>query len=278
MNDQTNYIIKNKNSYKIPENCSNILQDKNNYIQIEDDSIEPFFEEKKNNFNNFEYFKEDINNVNNNNFNDQVKKNNDSLEQIPCSGNYENNISSISRNNKYKMLEKNRTFKQRKTHDNLRPKNIKLKTQKRKNSCRLSNIIGVVNNEGSKKIIKRINSYKNGISSSSKEKKNKHKKKLRKSLNKKMMNEFNNNGEDIEYKFNYVKNIISEISSEKFDNNTKLFLIDKINELQIDCLNKISSLDKKYKNQNDSNKKKINKLEKENSDLRKKLINIKSIV
>ena len=93
-----------------------------------------------------------------------------------------------------------------------------------------------------------------------------------------MINEFKNNGEDLEYKFSYLKNIIGEMSSEKFDNNTKLFLINKVNELQIDFINKISSLEKKYKIQNDNNKKKINKLEKENNDLRKKLINIKSIV
>ena len=104
------------------------------------------------------------------------------------------------------------------------------------------------------------------------------KKKLGKSVNKKMINEFKNNDEDLEYKFNYLKNIIDEMSSEKFDKNTKLFLIEKVNELQIDFINKISSLEKKYKIQNDNNKKKINKLEKENNDLRKKLINIKSIV
>lgn len=68
------------------------------------------------------------------------------------------------------------------------------------------------------------------------------------------------------------------MSSEKFDNNAKLFLIDKVNELQIDFINKISSLEKKYKIQNDNNKKKINKLEKENNDLRKKVTKIKSIV
>ena len=278
MNDKMNYIINNnKNRYKIPENYSNILQDKNNYIQIEDDSIEPFFEEKKTNYNNFEYYNEDINNYRN--FNNQIKKNNDNLKQIqPYYENYENNISSNSRNNKYNKLKKNKTFNQRKTHDDFRPKNIKLKSKKRKNSRCISNPGGgVVNNQDSKKIIKRINSYKNVISSS-KEKRNKIKKKLGKNANKKMINEFKNNGEDLEYKFSYLKNIIGEMSSEKFDNNTKLFLINKVNELQIDFINKISSLEKKYKIQNDNNKKKINKLEKENNILRKKLINIKSIV
>ena len=179
------------------------------------------------------------------------------------------------------MLKKNRTFNQRKTHDDFRPKNIKLKSKKRKNSSCISCTGGgggVANNQDSKKIIKRINSYKNGISSSSKEKRNKIKKKLRKSANKKMINEFKNDDEDLEYKFNYLKNIIGEMSSEKFDNNAKLFLIDKVNELQIDFINKISSLEKKYKIQNDNNKKKINKLEKENNDLRKKVTKIKSIV
>ena len=278
MNDQINYIIDNNNSYKIPENYSNILQDKNNYIQIEYDSIEPFFEEKKNNYNNFENYNEGIKNYSN--FKFQEKKKNDNLEQLhPYYENYENNISSTSRNNKYNVLKKNRTFNQRKTHDNYRPKNIKLKSKKRKDSsCISSTGGGVINNEDSKKIIKRINSYKNGISSSSKEKRNKSKKKLRKSVNKKMINEFKNDSEDLENKCNYLKNIIGEMNRENFDNKTKLFLIDKINELQIDFINKISSLEKKYKTQNDNNKKKINKLEKENNDLRKKVIKIKSIV
>jgi len=277
MNDQTNYIINNNNSYKIPENYSNILQDKNNYIQIEDDSIEPLFEEKKNNFYNFEFYNERIHNYTN--FNNQVKKNNDNLEQLqPCYENYENNISSSSRNNKQNLLKKNKTFNQRKTHDIIRPKNIKLKSKKRKDSNCISSTGSVVTNEDSKKIIKRLNSYKNRISSSSKEKKNKNKKKLKKSINNKIMNEFKNDDEDMEYKFNYLKNIIGEIDYDKFDDRAKLFLIDKINELQIDFINKISSLEKKYKIQNDNNKIKIKKLEKENSDLRKKVIKIKSIV
>ena len=99
-----------------------------------------------------------------------------------------------------------------------------------------------------------------------------------KSVNKKMVNEFKNDSENLENKCNYLKNIIGEMNRENFDNKTKLFLIDKINELQIDFINKISSLEKKYKTQNDNNKKKINKLEKENNDLRKKVIKIKSIV
>ena len=93
-----------------------------------------------------------------------------------------------------------------------------------------------------------------------------------------MINEFKNESEDLENKCNYLKNIIGEMNREKFDSKTKLFLIDKINELQIDFINKISSLEKKYKTQNDNNKKKINKLEKENNELRKKVIKIKSIV
>ena len=89
INDQINYIINNNNSYKISENYSNILQDKNNYIQIEDDSIQPFFEEKKNNFNNFEFYNENIHNYTN--FKNQVKKNNDNIEQLqPCYENYDN--------------------------------------------------------------------------------------------------------------------------------------------------------------------------------------------
>jgi len=277
INDQINYIINNNNSYKISENYSNILQDKNNYIQIEDDSIQPFFEEKKNNFNNFEFYNENIHNYTN--FKNQVKKNNDNIEQLqPCYENYDNNISSSSRNNKHNLLKKNRTFNQRKTNDILRPKNIKLKSKKRKDSRCISNTGGVVSNEDSKKIIKRLNSYKNGISSSSKEKRNKSKKKLKKNVNNKIMNEFKNDGEDMEYKFNYLKNIIGEMGNDKFDDSTKLFLIDKINDLHIDFINKISSLEKKYKIQNDNNKKKIKKLEKENSDLRKKVIKIKSIV
>jgi len=275
MNDQINYIANNNNSYKIPENYPNILQDKNNYIQIEDDSIGPFFEEKKNNFNNFEFYNENINNYTN--FNNKAKKNNDNFEQLqPCYDNYENNNSSTSRNKKHNLLKKNRTFNQRKTHDIFRPKNIKLKSKNGKNSSCISST-GVVTNEDSKKIIKRINSYKKVISSS-KEKRNKSKKKFKKNVNNKIMNEFKNDGEDIEYKFNYLKNTIGEMDSDKFDNNTKLFLIDKINELQIDFINKISSLEKKYKIQNDNNKKKIKKLEKENSELRKKVIKIKSIV
>lgn len=87
-----------------------------------------------------------------------------------------------------------------------------------------------------------------------------------------MINEFKNDSEDLEKKCNYLKNIIGEMNKEKFDSKAKLFLIDKINELQINFINKISYLEKKYKTQNDNNKKKINKLEKENKDLRKKVI------
>ena len=87
-----------------------------------------------------------------------------------------------------------------------------------------------------------------------------------------------NNKNDINVQFELIKKIINGLNSKNINKNNKNFLIDKINELQNDVDNKISSLEKKYNVDINKKLRKINKLENENIDLKKKVTKIKSIV
>ena len=98
-------------------------------------------------------------------------------------------------------------------------------------------------------------------------------------MSKKLINEFNAYGtEGPEDKFELIKNIIMKINNQNFNKNTKNFLLEKIYELHTDYVNKISFIEKKYKNEIDKKNRKINKLEKDNNELKKKVSQIKSIV
>ena len=98
-------------------------------------------------------------------------------------------------------------------------------------------------------------------------------------MSKKLIDEFNMYGaEESGDKFDLIKKIIMKMNNQNINKNTKNFLIDKINELQSDIKYKISSMEKKYKVEIDKKNKKINKLEKENNDLKNKVTQIKSIV
>ena len=98
-------------------------------------------------------------------------------------------------------------------------------------------------------------------------------------LNKIILNENDNNhNKNSEDTFNIIKSIINEMSSQNINQNSKKYLLSKINELQYDFKYKISLIEKKYKLEIDKKNNKINQLEKENNELKKKVIQIKSIV
>ena len=88
----------------------------------------------------------------------------------------------------------------------------------------------------------------------------------------------NKNQNELNEKFEIIKNIINELNSKNINKTNKKYVIDKINDLQNDLNYKISLLEKKYIEDIRKKIKKINKLELENENLKKKVIKIKSIV
>ena len=224
-----NYSMDNPNNSIKYSNYSNISQDRNNYIQIEDDSLEFFLDKNKNEKSNLQLY-EDINNYynKNNGINNNIKRN------ISFSS---RNIRQNNRISNYlNYIGKNKTFQRNKrSHESLR---MNLRYNKFK--------------EKENRIMKKANQ------------------------NNKMIK--GNNKNDINVQFELIKKIINELNSKNINKNNKNFLIDKINELQNDVDNKISSLEKKYNVDINKKLRKINKLENENIDLKKKVTKIKSIV
>ena len=233
-----NYSMDNQNNsvkYSNYSNYSNITQDKNNYIQIEDDSLEFFLDKNKNEKNNIHLY-EDINNYYNK---DSIISNKKSSikRKISLSS---RNIRQNKRTSDYlDYIRKNKTYnRNKKSNESLRM-NIRYNKNKENNLT------------------------------------NKYTK-----INKSKIKKFGYNGKqnNINEKFDLIKSIINELNNKNINQNSKSFLIDKVNELQIDCNNKIFALKKKYNI--DINKKlsKINKLQIEIADVKKKVTKIKSIV
>lgn len=241
-----NYSIDNQNNSVKYSNYSNITQDRNNYINIEDDSLEFFLDKNKNNLNNIHIY-EDIHNYYN-------KKRNINNQEIKSGNNLNSKTSISSRNvnqqtnvisNYFNYIKKNKTYNnnRKKSHESLR-----------------MNIRYHKNNDN--KLVK--NRSKNSIIS------NKDKIKNKKCNNK--------NPNDLNDKFESIKIIINQLNSKNINKNTKNYLINKIKDLKKDFNFKISSLEKKYIDEINKKIRKIKKLEMENQNLKKKVTKIKSIV
>ena len=270
-----NKVDKEFNSYFLNPNI-NINPEKYQNANNNDNFIQ---KDEKNLYNHKNiYINEDINNYYDINNNEKINRNNlgNHLEEENISNSKFITRNKLQNNTLNNINKKHKSFNRKKSQENLK---IKANKNNKNNSIVINN-----NNETSKKIIKRINTQKNnGICLSAKNNKIKNNKKIggcfERNLSQKLINEFNNienrNNED---KYNLIKNIILEMNNQNFNDNTKMFLIDKINELQNDYNNKISSIEKKHKNEIEKKNKKILKLEKENNELKKKVTKIKSIV
>ena len=243
-----NYSIDNQNnSIKCSNysNFSNITQDRNNYIQIEDDSLEFFLDKNKNEANNIRLY-EDINNYYNKyciNDNNKIK----SKISLSSRNIRKNNLVS----NYLNYIKKNKTFYRRKNSPNSLRMNIRynkdfgsISTYKNENNENKSSIITKKNNDKNKKIKKIC--Y--------------------------------NNINDINQKIEIIKNIIKELNTKNICKNNKNFLLGKINDIQNDFNFKISLMEKKYNDAINKKIRRINKLEIENANLKKKVTKIKSIV
>lgn len=130
-----NYSLENPNNSLKYSNYSNITQDRNNnYIQIEDDSLEFFLDKNKNEKSNIQLY-EDINNY----YNGKSSKNNS------INNNIKRNVSFSSRNirqnnnnrisNYLNYIKKNQTFqRKKKSHESLRMNLRYNKFKEKKNS------------------------------------------------------------------------------------------------------------------------------------------------
>ncbi len=240
-----NYSIDNQNNSVKYSNYSNITQDRNNYINIEDDSLEYFLDKNKNNSNNINIY-EDIHNHYNkkrNIINQEIKNGNNLNSKASISSRNVNQANVIS--NYFNYIKKNKTFNhnRKKTYESLR-----------------MNIRYHKNNDN--KLIK--NQSKNSIIS------NKDKIKEKK-YNYKYQNELND-------KFESIKIIINQLNNKNINKNTKNYLINKIKDLKNDYNFKISALENKYIEDTNKKTRRIKKLEIENQNLKKKVTKIKSIV
>jgi hypothetical protein len=240
-----NYSIDNQNNSVKYSNYSNITQDRNNYINIEDDSLEFFLDKNKNNSNNINIY-EDIHNHYNkkrNITNQEIKNGNNLNSKASISSRNVNQANVIS--NYFNYIKKNKTFNynRKKSHESLR-----------------MNIRYHKNNDN--KLIK--NQSKNSIIS------NKDKIKEKK-YNYKYQNELND-------KFESIKIIINQLNNKNINKNTKNYLINKIKDLKNDYNFKISALENKYIEDTNKKTRRIKKLEIENQNLKKKVTKIKSIV
>ena len=279
MNEQFSNNIFNPNYiYKIQEN--NIINS-NEYIQIEDDSNEPYIDYSIDN----KHLKNKSNNIN---ITDEISNNNKIKNYyLQSAGNNISNISTRNINKNYILsnyTKKNKTFNQRKkSFDNIKISKINnFKNNKKINKTQKNSFI-LNNNKIDKNLFenKKLNHKKKGISLSAKKGINKkNSKNLNNSrLNKKLVNELNMNiNDNIENKFGLIKNIILELDSQNFNKKAKNFLIDKINELQSNYLSRFYLLEKKYKNEIEEKNQIIKNLQNENSELKKKVSKIKSIV
>ena len=238
-----NYSMDNQNNsikHSNYSNYSNITQDKNNYIQIEDDSLELLLDKNKKELNNIFLYED------NNNYYNIIsdKNNNNGNKKILFSSRNINKNNRVS--NYLNYIRKNKTFNRRKKSQESLRMNIKYNKTNDRNIIKYENKSSIIENK-------------------------KDEFKLENKINNKNQNELNE-------KFEIIKNIINEFNNKNINKSNKKFVINKINDLQNDINYKISLLEKKYIEDIRKKIKKINKLELENANLKKKVTKIKSIV
>ena len=266
-NSNVNYLFQDKY-------VNNNIDDNNNYIQIEDDNYDQIVDDDYNiDINNDINLHEGFNKENINNKMNIKKIKSKKINYLKKTNSY----------NKAKKINNNSTtkIKTNKIDKKINIKKSNLTLDEIEKEQKIFNTNNYTNKN--KKMIRKNSGHKSCISLSAKTSKIKDSRKfnnyIENHLSKKLIEEFNMyETEGPGDKFELIKNIIMKMNNQNFNKNTKNFLLDKINELHTDYVNRISLIEKKYKSEIDKKNRKINKLEKDNSELKKKVSQIKSIV